>query len=302
MKKNLLLLGGLGFIGQNLIEELKNDYHLIVFGRDKNHNSLDYTYYSGDFTNTADVEALFKEWHIDIVVHAISSTTPASNDIDLDIKTNLTSTIQLLELLKKYSVKKIVFLSSGGTVYGITPDTMQVVPESYQTYPISSHGINKLAIEKYLYLYHYSYGIDYLILRLSNPFGEKHSSSKQGLINIALKKILLQEPVIIWGDGQAVRDYIYIKDCVKIIHELIDKNIYNNIINVGSGLGYSVNQILDIMRRQLGDFAVEYKPARHFDVPRIVLDIHTLQSLIQFQPTPIELGIHKTQQWLKEIL
>jgi len=300
MKKNLLLLGGLGFIGQNLIEELKHEYNLIVFGHQPSHRSHDYLYCSGDFTKLEELEPVFQNYKIDLAIHLISSTIPSSDDIVFDINSNITSTIHLLELLKKYFVSKILFCSSGGTVYGLMNEKNQI-DENHPTYPISAHGINKLAIEKYIYLYHYRYDLEYLIVRLSNPYGEKHASAEQGLINIALKKVINNDPVIIWGDGAIIRDYIYIKDCAKIIHDLLRKNIFNQIINVGSGQGYSINQILSLIRDRVGDFAIIYKSPRTFDVPKIVLDIHKLKSFIPVQLTPINIGIYKTYQWLKSI-
>lgn len=298
MKSTILILGGLGFIGQNIIEELQGEYNLIIFDHSKAPINLSHAYIQGDFTKKDDVEAIFKNHKVDIVLHAISTTIPASNNTVLDIDSNLTGTINLLEFMRKYSVPKIVFLSSGGTVYGLVDD-QNSADEDHPTYPISSHGIIKLAIEKYVYLYHHLHHINYLILRLSNPFGEKHSSDKHGLINIMLKKIINKEKITIWGDGKIIRDYIYVKDCVKMIHTLINKNITDQIINIGSGQGHSINDILLIIRKQVGDFEIEYEDARRFDVPKIILSTHKLQTILNIQLTPIEEGISKTYAWLK---
>ena len=298
MKQNILILGGLGFIGRNLMEELINDYNLVVFDHQKINNQQNFLYFSGDFTKKEDLESIFVKNKIDLVIHSISTTVPSSENMVYDIDSNLISTLNLLELIKKYSVAKILFISSGGTVYGLI-DNKNSVDENHPTNPICSHGINKLAIEKYIYLYHYLYNIDYLILRLSNPFGENHASDKQGLINVTLKKIIKKEKITIWGDGGIIRDYIYIKDCAKIIHELIEKNISNQIINIGSGLGHSINEILSIIRNLVGDFEIENIEGRNFDVPKIVLDTSKLKSLITYKLTPIEEGINKTYKWLK---
>lgn len=298
MKQNILILGGLGFIGQNLVEELFNEYNLIVFDYGKANNNQNFHYFKGDFTRKEDLERVFRENKIDLVIHSISTTIPSSDNIVYDIDSNLISTINLLELISKYSVPKILYISSGGTVYGLI-ENKNSVDENHPTNPICSHGINKLAIEKYIYLYHHLYNIDYLILRLSNPFGEYHISDKQGLINVTLKKILKKEKITIWGDGEVIRDYIYIKDGVRIIRELIEKNISNQIINVGSGQGHSTNEILSIIRNLFGDFEIVNKEARNFDVPKIVLDTSKLKSLIKYKLTPIEEGINKTYKWLK---
>lgn len=299
MKKTILLLGGLGFIGKNLIEELKNDYNVIVFGRQPSQPNPDYTYYSGDFTKIETIEKILKKHKIDLIIHAISTTIPSNHDSIADIDSNVKSTIRLLDLMKQYHIPKIVFLSSGGTVYGLINER-DGVSEDHPTYPISAHGVNKLTIEKYIYLYQRLHHIDYLILRLSNPYGEYHSSDQQGLINVTLKKIVRQEPITVWGNGDVIRDYIYIKDCVKIIHQLINKNISNRIINVGSNQGHSINELLAIIRQHSGDFEVIYTAARNFDVPKIVLDTSTLRSFIDVQLTPLPVGIENTYAWIKK--
>lgn len=307
-KKTILILGGFGFIGKNLIEEflLDDNYNIIVFDcknepLPENWVNRNIKFYCGDFTSTTDLDKIFKENKIDIVFHLISTTIPSSSNDNViaDINYNLGGTIKLLDLMRGYDVKKIVFFSSGGTIYGVPnglfPDKF---PEDYQNNPICSHGIVKLTIEKYLYLYKYFYDIDYLILRLANPFGEYHSSGVQGLINVILDKILKNETVTIWGNGEVIRDYIYIKDCVQVIKNLVDKNIFNDVINIGSGSGYSVNEVLDIIKDVVGDFKINRLESRKFDVPKIVLDVSKVKSIIAFNPTDIRTGIEKTYNWI----
>ncbi|MFH1772966.1 MAG: NAD-dependent epimerase/dehydratase family protein [Patescibacteria group bacterium] len=306
-KKNILILGGLGFIGKNLIEEFLLDvnYNIIVFNfknqpLDNKWLNKNVKLYYGDFTLVTDLEKIFKENKIDIIFHLISTTIPSSsNNIIADINHNLGGTIKLLDLMRNYDIKKIIFFSSGGTIYGLPngsfPDRFS---EDYQNNPICSHGIVKLTIEKYLYLYKHFYSIDYLILRLANPFGEYHFSSVQGLINVTLKNIANNEPTTIWGSGEVIRDYIYVKDCVRVIKNLIDKNIYNDIINIGSGLGYSVNEVLNMIKKITGDFKINRLESRKFDVPKIVLDVSKIKSIINFKPTDIKIGIEKTYNWI----
>lgn len=309
-KKNILILGGFGFIGKNLIDELSlsGDYNILVFdsysgdvGNSAAHLAV--KSYRGDCSNENDLRKVFQEHRIDIVVHLVSTTVPASSSgsgMVYDIESNLVPTIKLLGLMKEYGVNKIVFASSGGTVYGLPQKTdgLSLVREDHPNSPICSHGIVKLTIEKYLHMYQYMYGIDYLVLRISNPYGEYHSSKVQGLINVALKKIISGQPVIIWGDGEIVRDYIYIKDCVRAIRLLIEKGISNEVLNVGAGVGYSVNAVLEILRSVSGDFEVRREASRRYDVPRVVLDISKLRSILDLETTKIEIGIRKTYKWL----
>lgn len=299
MKKNVLLIGGSGFLGRNIVEALKTEYNVIVFDRREPPDSQNVSSFRGDFTNKDNLERVFRKSTIDLVIHSVSTTIPSNTDTIFDIHSNVIGTVQLLELMKKYSVPKIVFISSGGTVYGVIEET-ESADELHSTFPICSHGISKLAIEKYIYLYHHLYNIDYLILRLSNPFGEHHISDKHGFINVALKKILRHEAIEVWGNGEVIRDYVYVKDCASIIKELLQKNISNEIYNVGSGTGLSINQILSLLEKNYGKLNVRWQEKRNFDVPRIVLNIAKLQSIVQHDFTPIGQAIRNTYDWLKD--
>ena len=194
LAKFFLILGGFGFTGTNLTEELlkRGNYGIIIFEAKKvliqNPDILnEVKVYFGDFHNEKDYEIIFKDNIIDLVIHLIGTTIPSisNENIIYDIDSNLVNTIKLLNIMTKFQVKKIVFISSGGTVYGISKNKHK---ESDPTTPICSYWIMKLTIEKYLY--NYLYQINFLILRPSNPFGEYHKSSQQGLINVVLEKIL----------------------------------------------------------------------------------------------------------------
>ena len=306
MVKKILIIGGFGFIGINLTEELlkRGNYEIIIFEAKKVikqniHKLNDVKVYYGDFQNEKDYEIIFKENEIDIVIHLISTTVPliSNENIIYDIHSNLENTIKLLNIMKRYQIKNIVFPSSGGTVYGVLKGEHK---ESDPTTPICSYGIIKLTIEKYLYLYNHLFGINYLILRPSNPFGEYHLNTQQGLINVLLKKILKGKIIKIWGDGSVVRDFIYIKDFVKIFIDLLEKNVQNEIINIGSGQGYSINEILAIIREEIGDFPLKYEEARNVDVPHLVLNIDKLKTFIDINLIGIEEGVKKTYEWLKK--
>lgn len=308
MSENILILGGFGFIGTNLTEELlkRGNYNIIIFEANKvfiqNPDILsNVKIYYGDFHNEKDYEIIFKENKIDMIIHLIGTTIPSlSNEsIIYDINSNLINTINLLNMMRKYKINHIVFSSSGGTVYGILNKEHR---ENDATTPICSYGIIKLTIEKYLILYNYLYGINYLILRPSNPFGEYHLNPKQGLINVVLEKILKGEIIEIWGDGSVLRDFIYIKDLVRIFADLIEKKIQNNIINIGTGRGYSVNEILTIIKREIGEFSLKYVEGRKVDIPHVILNIDKLQSIVDINLTSIEEGIRKTYDWLKKKL
>ena len=303
VKKNILVLGGFGFIGSNIIEALlcTNLFNIIVFEFKgvKSKFADRVKVFHGDFNSEEDLAEVFNNNKIDIVLHLITTTVPAtSNDnIEYDVISNLVGTVRLLNTMVQHNALKVVFLSSGGTVYGAVNESK--ASEDHSTYPISSHGIVKLSIEKYLYLYHRLHNLDYLILRVSNPYGPYHNSEKQGFIDVVIKKILRNEKIVICGDGTIVRDYIYVKDLANIIARLLTLNLFNQIINIGSGKGYSINQILEYMAENHPDMDIEYKPSRKYDLQRIVLNTKKLNSLDKLTLTDIRKGIKLTYQWHK---
>ena len=212
---NCVVMGGGGFIGSHLTESLLLRYgkvtvfdkpgapHLDLLSR-KGANII-----LGDFLESTHVQkALISA---DTVFHLISTTVPKSSTDDpvFDIETNLVGTVSLLNLAKKTGVKKIVFTSSGGTVYGVPREIP--ISEDHPTDPISSYGIVKLTIEKYLHLLWTLYGMNYSILRISNAYGERQiANSAQGIIPTIIDKVLHDEVFTIWGDGSVIRDYVHI--------------------------------------------------------------------------------------------
>lgn len=308
-KHTILILGGFGFIGRNLTEELlsSGNYNVVVFESQSfsancitSHPNL--SVHLGDFNSPADLLKVFSEHRFDAVVHLISTTIPStSNGINMiyDIESNLVPTLRLLSVMKEKGVKKIVFASSGGTVYGTLPALSgKPVPETAFTYPICSHGIIKLTIEKYLALFNHLHGLDYLVLRIANPFGEYHRSEIQGLINVVLRKAIKGKEIQIWGDGNIIRDYIYVKDCVLAMRLLMEKGVLNETINVGSGIGYSINEVLSAISKVTGSLKIQRNTERIFDAPRVVLDISKMKGLINFDFTSLDTGILKTYNWL----
>lgn len=142
--------------------------------------------------------------------------------------------------------------------------------------------------------------MDYLILRVSNPYGEYHNSDKQGFINVAIRRILQNEKVVICGDGTIARDFIYVKDLAAIIVQLIKMNILNQVINIGSEKGYSINQIINYIIENRPAVEIKYKPSRKYDIQRIILDTNKLNSIENFTFTDIRNGISLTSQGCSE--
>jgi len=288
---NCLITGGAGFLGSHLCDGLLARGHRVRIverfeaATTNIASQLEQVeLVSADYGNqTLMDEALAG---IDAIFHLACSTHPKTSNDDpvFDVTTNLVPTLKLLDLARKHRVKKVVFFSSGGTVYG-RPQTFPI-PESHPTAPICSYGIHKLAIEKYLELYRQIFGLEYGIIRPANPFGERQRlDHTQGAVAVFIGRILRDEPIEIWGDGSVIRDYVYVLDVVDAAICLLDHNGPAFTFNVGSGQGHSLLQVIDAISRALGKQAdVKFNPPRKMDVPVNVLDITAARVHLGWSP------------------
>ena len=306
--KLVLILGGYGFLGTNIVKyvdaHMRDKYRFIVFDKSDHHlggvecDSIIKTY-AGDFSDAELIEHIFQENNIDLIIHTLSTTVPVdSANVRYDVETNLLPTLDVLALMVKYGVKDIVYISSGGAVYGTRENKAH--EESDAVYPISSYGVVKVATEKYMMQYAQLYGLSPLILRLSNPYGPYHYSMKQGVINIAIEKALRNEPLQIWGDGKGKKDYIYVEDFVDILFRLIDLSISNQVINIASGTLLSVNDIARAVHKLVPTFESIHADNQKFDASHFELNTNKLKSFIGDYPfTPFPEGLQKTYEWTR---
>lgn len=307
--QTILLIGGFGFLGTNIIkyidEYLFDQYRVIVFDKYPEHihniqfKSILKTY-AGDFSDVLLVNDILKNNKIDLVIHALSTTVPTSSfNARYDIESNLIPSVELLNGMIANNIYDIVYISSGGAIYGNSSIAIKH-HEFENVSPISSYGVVKLAIEKYLLQYASLYNLRPLILRLSNPYGSYHYSVNQGVINVAMTKALRGEVMQIWGDGEGKKDYIYVDDFVKILMLLLKKQIHTEVINIGSGEMLSVNQIVTAISEIIPHFKFEHVNAQQFDVSHFELDLSRLNHLIgNFQYTELTEGLQKTYNWTK---
>jgi UDP-glucose 4-epimerase len=190
--------------------------------------------------------------------------------------------------LCRHGGKRLVFTSSGGTVYGRLRSTP--VAEDHPLDPISAYGAAKVAAEKYIGLFRAQHGVDGRIARLANPYGTGQDAGKGlGAVTIFLDRALKGEPISIWGDGNVVRDYIHIADAAEALTRLsmvpTDPTAETPVFNIGSGEGRSLNEIIDEIRGLLGrPVTVHYDDARPFDVPVSVLDISRAKTKLDWRP------------------
>ena len=303
----IVVFGAAGFIGTNLLLALAKDKRNQIVAIDEKN-----TYFRQDvlasfsniqttalpFSKGTDFEALLEDG--DLVFHLVSTTVPAqSNERILeDIVLNVEPTIRLLEACSKKKGIKILFISSGGTVYGDNPSCP--IKETAPTDPISSYGIQKLTIEKLLELFHHIYGLDYVIARLSNPYGPyQRPDGRLGVICTFAYHALKGEPLIVYGNGEIIRDFIYIDDVIVRLLTLAFHRTKYRIYNIGSNKGTSINQIIKMIAETTGkNLKVTRAPSRNADVPANYLDTSRYESEFPGQKAlSLEKGIKKTVEF-----
>lgn len=303
------VIGGNGFIGTSLVDNLlAQGIEVRVFDRypSRFREPLEEVeYIIGDLGNHG--ELLDAVDGVDWVFHLAYTTLPETSNEDpgYDVRSNVIDTIQLLEECRNTKIKKFIFVSSGGTVYGV-PESVPI-REDHSTEPICSYGITKLTIEKYLHLFHHLHGLDYVVARIANPYGERQNpNSKQGAIGVFLGRIARGQPLTIFGDGKVVRDFIYIGDssealvsCAKYEPQKGEPRIFN----IGSGVGYSINQIVETIEKVVDvPVLIERTPSRAVDVPSNVLDIERARKYLKWSPeVDLEKGITRAWKWTKSL-
>lgn len=267
-----LILGASGFLGKHLTKKLLDIGHEVTCF-DIAHTELfdNVKYIDGLFS----VETNFAELVCgqDIVFHLISSTFPNSMiAYDQEIVENVFASLQLMEVCAREKVR-LVFMSSGGTVYGQTTDNKPFKEEDV-TNPIASYGVQKLMIEKYLHLFHHQHGLDYKVIRLANPYGPgQNPKGSVGAIAVLLDRAINNEPIMIFGDGSNVRDYIYIDDAIEGVVNIALSQTIKKVFNLGGGKGTSLIQILkSIEKVTQKTLNINYLPPRPADVTYSVLD------------------------------
>lgn len=306
----VILLGAAGFIGTNLVFELaKNPENIItVVDKDKSYFSVlenkqisNLNIVESELTMGSDFRTLVKGQ--DLVYHLISTTVPTTSNqhIAKELKGNVILSANLFEACVHQNAKKVIFISSGGTVYG--KDSHCPIKEEDPTNPITSYGVQKVTIEKLLYLYNYLYGLDYRIIRLANPYGPyQRPNGIQGAVTTFIYKALMGEEIQVYGDGSVVRDFIYIDDAVKGIQKIVNGESSYRTFNLGCGYGTSIKQVLDIVERELNvKLNVKYTESRKMDVPVNYLDIKRYETVYgSLNPIDLEEGIKKTVEFMKE--
>ena len=306
----ILLLGAAGFIGTNLTIELakKTEDEITLVDRSKaffkpivSMDLKNVHILEADLTVDMDFDSILKDQ--EVVYHLVSTTVPTTSNqhISQELVSNVIFSANLFEACIRCGVKKVVFVSSGGTVYGKEVDCP--LKEKTATNPISSYGVQKITIEKLLYLYRYMYGLDYRIIRLANPYGPyQRPNGVLGAVTTFTYKALKRDEITVYGDGSVVRDFIYIDDAIRAIMKIVNGENKHRTFNLGCGYGTSIKQVLETIEKALGiKLNVSYLEGRKVDVPVNYLDISRYEKYYgALNPISLEDGIRKTADFMKK--
>ncbi len=304
-KRKILVTGGAGFIGSNLVDELiKKGFSVVViddlsFGKRKYLNKRAKFYKLG--VESGKLGEIFKKEKPQIVFHLAAQKDVRKSVADpvFDAQINILGSLNLLENCLKYKVKKVIFTSTGGAIYG---DTKKVpTSEDHPEWPVSPYGVAKLSIDKYLHYYHEVRGLNYVCLRLANVYGPRQDAEGEaGVIAIFISKLLKGKQLIINGDGKQTRDYVYVDDIVRACL-LSLRNKIIGVYNIGTSKETSVNQLFKKLVR-IGKFKTEEKhgPAMPGEQMRSNLSYKKAKKEMGWQPkVSLDEGLEKTIEWFR---
>tara|TARA_B100000674_G_C37914412_1_gene950157 strand:+ start:83 stop:1003 length:921 start_codon:yes stop_codon:yes gene_type:complete len=288
----VIVVGATGFIGSHLVDALLKQGHRVI-SLSRNPPGLlsrsaldhkDFTFHSVDITDRSSLFALIK--YADCLIHLASGSLPHSSNLNpyQDVSVNLLGALNLLDAAKNSNIKRFIFVSSGGTVYGVPK--YSPLNEEHPTNPICSYGVNKLAVEKYISVYKSLFELDGLVLRVANPYGERQRLvATQGVIPIFLRKAMSDEPVEIWGDGTTIRDFIYISDLISAILLSCTYSGKHRLFNVGSGTGLSLLDLTSKLEHLLDkSININFLEPRGCDVSTNVLSTDLALKNLNWQP------------------
>lgn len=297
----VLILGGNGFIGSNLAEyliEMGMEVYSFDYAPPAKRNA-DVHYLKGDFFDDEILKGVVAGK--DVVYHAVSTITPGNSNERYfqGYSKDFLQTVKLCEYVEEMK-GKLIFLSSGGTVYG--NQAQFPIKEEFTPHPINHYGNLKLCIENTMLTFAYQKGMKVTIARISNPYGPGQDSSKGvGFVDAAIRSAISGRALEVWGDGNNIRDYIYIKDVCKMLASLIEcDEMSGQVVNISSGMGISMNKIIEIVKRNESTLKVVYKKARCVDAKAIVLDNSKIMGIFGEKLVGIEEGIGIYYQILKK--
>jgi len=300
-----LVIGGNGFIGSHLVDALAGQEWevrvLDLYQRRYDLLPAQVRYIQGDLNQVYLLrEALTG---VEVVYHLAWATIHETSNQNLveDVQANLIPSIHLLESCAWAGVSRVVFASSGGTVYG--PAHRIPIHEDHPKNPINAYGVLKLTVEKYLHMFHRLHGLEYAILRPSAPYGPRQNPlGRQGAVAVFAYRIWRGLPLTLWGDGGATRDFFYISDLVEAMTASAIRSLPSDpVFNLGGGERISLLELVEQLEELIGRKArLEYLPGREFDAQHILLDTGRARQALDWEPkVPLEHGLELTWEWMR---
>lgn len=296
----ILVTGGAGFIGSHLVDELIARKHKVVIVDDLSTGKQENLHKLAKFYKTNIVDSqladIFKKEKIEAVMHLAAQMNVRKSIAEpmFDATSNILGSINLFENCVKFKIKKVVFISTGGAIYG---DGVKIpTPENALQAPISPYGIAKLSIEKYLHYYHNQYGLNYTVLRLANIYGPRQNyKGEAGVVAVFANQILQGQPLFINGAGKQTRDFVFVKDVVKAgIKALSSRKI--DIYNVGTSKETDINTLAQKLIAVSGyKIKIQYKPGIKGEQMRSCLSYNKIKKELDWQPSyNLEKGLKET--------
>ncbi len=306
-RRKILVTGGAGFIGSHTADRLiEKGYDIAVVddlssGYIKNINPKA-VFYKTDITDIKQLKKIFGKEMPSEVIHAaaqIKVLDSISNPI-YDAKVNILGGLNVLECCKKFKTKKIVYLSTGGALYG-NPEYVPV-DEDHPINPISPYGVSKYTLERYLYYYFKNFCIDYISLRFSNVYGPRDEANSNHVIPLFVHNLLNKKSPYITGDGSQGRDFIYVRDVVNAIIRSLKKKTKDNVLNIGTEKIISINSLYDEIRGMMKlRIKPKYVKERPGEVRQIYLSAKRAEDQLGWKPnTGLRKGLKETIKWFKE--
>jgi UDP-glucose 4-epimerase len=300
-----LVTGGAGFIGVHLAHVLvENNFDVTIFDRTPVQSgalaNCPVRVVTEDLANRRALHEAIEG--VDVVYHLAWSGIHSSSNLNIraHTETNLLFTLDLLDECRNAGVKRVVFMSSGGAVYGYAHQLP--IPEHHPTAPISAYGAAKLSVEAYLHVYGHLYDLNSISLRPSVPFGEWQNSRRgQGAVTVFLQNVYCGRPIVVWGSGDIVRDFFYIGDLARACLLAANTDVAPGAYNIGGGVPVTLKELIERIRYVTGRAVpVIYEPPRSFDPPSIVLDISKARRALGWAPkVPLADAIARTWGWIK---
>ncbi len=301
----VLVTGGAGFIGSHIADGLIQEGHQVavidnlITGRlDNVHPKV--RFYLLDI-RSQEVEKVFEHEKFDVVCHhaAQMDVRRSVEDPGFDAGVNIIGSINLLQNCVRFKVRRFIFASTGGAIYG----EQKVFPcdETHPTQPVSPYGISKLTVEKYLYFYAIAYGLGHVILRYSNVYGPRQNPhGEAGVVAIFTKKLLAGKQPVINGDGRQTRDFVFVKDVVRANLQALEFRT-NDIFNIGTSHETDVNTLFQMLLQKTNSRAAEkHGQAMPGEQMRSVIDFRKAKEILHWVPAvPIEEGIEQTVQYFR---